>query len=266
MENKDEAYRLDIKTTPEKVEEQAGRAGIQPGMRVADIGCGAGKTSSILREMVGPEGSVVGLDASEQRLSYAKSNFAISGLDFHHCDIRESLEQHGEFDFIWMRFVLEYFLDEAFEIVKSACRQLKPGGIICLIDLDHNCLNHHGQPQRLERTIHDIMAHLKTGQNFDPYAGRKLYAHLFDLGLEDIQAHVDAHHLIYGELDGVDEYNWIQKMEVAAKNCGCKFEEYGGSYEEYVAEFEEFFRDPRRFSYTPLIQCFGKRPTGGTGS
>ncbi len=266
MENKEEAYRLDIKTAPEKVQEQAIRAGIQPGMRVADIGCGAGKTSSVLREMVGPEGSVVGLDASRQRLDHAKKNYAIGGLEFHHCDIRESLGEFGTFDFIWMRFVLEYFLAESFDIVSNAYQLLNPGGILCLIDLDHNCLNHYGQPERLERTIQDIMAHLKSGQNFDPHAGRKLYSHLYDLGLDDIQVHVDAHHLIYGELAGVDEYNWIQKMEVAAKNCGCRFEEYDGGYDEYVADFEKFFRNPRRFSYTPLIQCYGKRPTGETTS
>ena len=36
--------------------------------------------------------------------------------------------------------------------------------------------------------------------NFDPYAGRKLYAYLFDLGYEAIVVSVGAHHVIYGEL------------------------------------------------------------------
>lgn len=266
MENKEEAYRLDIKTAPEKVHEQAIRAGLLPGMRVADIGCGAGKTSSILCEMVGSAGSVVGVDASEQRLAHARKNYAISGLTFQQCDIREDMKHLGEFDFIWMRFVLEYFHKEAADIARNASRLLSPGGILCLIDLDHNCLNHYGQPERLERTINDIMSHLQTDHNFDPHAGRKLYSHLYDLGFEEIDVDVDAHHLIYGELDGIDEYNWIQKMEVAAKNCGCTFEEYDGRYEDFVADFEQFFRNPRRFSYTPLILCCGQRPTGETGS
>lgn len=262
MENKDEAYRLDIKTSPEKVREQALRAGIQPGMRIADIGCGAGKTSSVLREMVGPDGSVVGVDASEQRLKHARKNYAISGLTFEQADIRESLDHLGRFDFIWVRFVLEYFKREAPDIIRNITNLLEPDGVLCLIDLDYNCLNHYGLSDRLSRTLHDVVAHLEDKKNFDPYAGRKLYALLYDNGFRDIGVHFDAHHLIYGELDGIDEYNWIQKLEVAAKNCGCRFEEYDGSYESFVAEFEEFFRDPRRFSYTPLIQCYGIRPRG----
>ncbi len=260
MENDEEAYRLDIKTDPDKVIQQATWAGIQPGMRVADIGCGAGKTSSVLRELVGARGSVVGIDASEQRLTYAQKHYAVEGLSFQQADIRQDLSDLGTFDFIWMRFVLEYFREESATIVASVTELLKPGGIICLIDLDHNCLNHYGQPARLERTLQDIMANLEQAHNFDPYVGRKLYTNLFDLGFEEITVKVDAHHLFYGELGGIDEFNWIKKMEVAAKDSGCKFEEYAGDHNAFVAEFDEFFRSPRRFSYTPLILCSGRRP------
>lgn len=260
MENSEEAYRLDIKTDPESVRLQAEWAGIKPGMRVADIGCGAGKTSSVLHEMIGAKGSVVGIDASEQRLAHARKHYAIGGLTFEKADIRSDLSDLGTFDFIWMRFVLEYFRAEATAIVANVTKLLKPGGILCLIDLDHNCLNHHGHPDRLERTISDIMAHLEQSHNFDPHIGRKLYSYMFDLGLEEIAAKVDAHHLFYGEINGVDEYNWIKKMEVAAKSSGCQFEEYAGDHAAFFVEFEAFFRSPRRFSYTPLILCRGQRP------
>ena len=45
MESEDEAIRLDIKTDPQKVRKQAIWAGIRPGWRIADLGCGAGKTT-----------------------------------------------------------------------------------------------------------------------------------------------------------------------------------------------------------------------------
>ena len=262
MENEEESFRLDLKTDPDSVCEQAIWAGLQPGMRIADIGCGSGKTSSILRQEVGSEGSVVGIDSSEQRIKHAQKNYAINSLIFENRDFRQDLTDLGEFDFIWMRFVLEYFRANAFEIVSNVAKLLKPGGILCLIDLDHNCMNHYGHQPRLEATIRDITAHLEVNCNFDPYAGRKLYSHMFDLGLEDIQARVDAHHLIYGELNGVDEFNWMKKLEIAAQKSGCTFAEYGGSYKDFVAEFEQFFNDTRRFSYTPLILCRGQRPKG----
>jgi len=68
------------------------------------------------------------------------------------------------------------------------------------------------------------------------------------------------HHLIYGPLDQVDEYNWTKKVEVAAQNSGYGFDEYPGGYDEFVEEFKTFFADPRRFTYTPVISCRGIKP------
>ncbi|HMK65410.1 MAG TPA: methyltransferase type 11, partial [Thermodesulfobacteriota bacterium] len=60
MEDDEEAIRLDRKTDPSVVERQARWAGVKPGMRLADLGCGSGKTSSVLHELVQPGGEVIG--------------------------------------------------------------------------------------------------------------------------------------------------------------------------------------------------------------
>jgi ubiquinone/menaquinone biosynthesis C-methylase UbiE len=41
-------------------------------MRVLDLGCGAGDVSMLAAELVGPEGSIVGIDRSEEVLNLAK--------------------------------------------------------------------------------------------------------------------------------------------------------------------------------------------------
>ena len=41
-------------------------AGIRPGMRVLDLGCGAGDVAFVAADLVGPSGSVVGVDRSPQ--------------------------------------------------------------------------------------------------------------------------------------------------------------------------------------------------------
>src|SRR5580765_5090693 len=48
-------------------------AGIRPGMKVLDVGCGPGEVSLILGDLVGPTGSVVGVDASEDVLRVARA-------------------------------------------------------------------------------------------------------------------------------------------------------------------------------------------------
>src|SRR5262245_36932219 len=48
-----------------------GLAGLRPGMRVADIGCGVGQVTVDLAELVGPKGHVVGVDVSRAQLAQA---------------------------------------------------------------------------------------------------------------------------------------------------------------------------------------------------
>ena len=261
MESDDEAVRLDVKTDPAAVEKQALWAGIEPGMRVADLGCGAGITTFHLNGLIQPDGLTVGVDIAEQRVAYAKSNYAANGIEYFVGDIREPLNDIGSFDFIWVRFVLEYYLNGSFEIVKNIINNLKPGGILCLVDLDCNCLRNYGLSPRLEKAMVEIMKNLEDRFNFDPYVGIKLYSYLFDLDFEEIEVSVTPHNLIYGDLRDDQAYNWTKKVEIAAKNSGCRFDDYSGGYPEFFAEFKEFFSSKRRFSYTPLIACRGRKPS-----
>ena len=175
-------------------------------------------------------------------------------------DVTRPLADLGRFDFVWVRFVLEYHRRKAAGIVENLARILNPGGILCLIDLDHNCLNHYGLTPRLERAISGIMGTLERERDFDPYVGRKLYAFLYDLGFEEIAAEVGYHHLIYGKLNVIDAFNWTKKVEVAARTSGYPFADYPGGYPEFLEEFQRFFADPRRFTYTPVVLCRGGKP------
>lgn len=260
MESDEESLRLDLKTDEKAVQKQAVWAGIKPGMRVADLGCGPGKTTFCLQKLVQPDGEVTGVDYSEKRLAYAMKHYKGAGIEFICRNISMPLDDLGKFDLLWVRFVLEYNRSKSFDIVKNISGILKPGGILCLIDLDHNCLRHFGHSKTLERTICGIMSILEKDADFDPYAGIKLYSYLYDLGYQDIDVDISPHHMIFGRLKEKDAYNWTMKIKVAAKNSGYGFEEYGGDYKKFFKEFESFFADPRRFTYTPLISCMGRKP------
>lgn len=262
MESEEEAYRLDIKTDPRAVEEQARWAGIASGMRVLDLGCGAGRTTHTLATLVGPQGAVVGIDGSEQRITYASRTFSGPGVSYLRRDVRAPLTDLGGFDLVWIRFVLEYFADESFAITKNAFEALKPGGTLCLIDLDHNCLSHFGAPARLDRTLRRIVFALQKGQGFDPFVGRKLYAYLYDLGCSDLEVRMAPHHLIYGPISEADRFNWLAKGHAVRHVPELFSDDYPGGYEEFRRDLVAFLDDPRRFIYTPLILCKGTRPSG----
>jgi len=260
MESEEEAKRLDLKTDPTVVDRHARWAGLRAGMRVADLGCGSGKTTFCLSKIAGTKGEAVGIDNADQRIEFAKKHYSSERIDYVLADIRSDLSFLGKFDFVWVRFVMEYYGSTAYEIVKNINKILNPGGILCLIDLDYNCLTHYGLPKRLDSAIQGIKQTLEKKADFDPYAGRKLYSYIYDMEYEDIDMTIEAHHLIFGELNEVDTFNWTKKVEVGGKLSGYPFDDYEGGYEEFFEEFKKIFSHPRRFTYTPIILCRGKKP------
>ena len=61
-------------------------AGIRPGMRVLDLGSGAGDVAMLAAELVGPSGWVLGIDRNSQVLSIAMKRTDRAGfkhLSFH---------------------------------------------------------------------------------------------------------------------------------------------------------------------------------------
>ncbi len=260
-ESKNELERLENKTDRQSVIDQAIWAGLKPGMRVLDVGCGPGVTASSMAEVVGPEGSVVGIDRSSERVEHARNKYGQSNVDYVQRNFFEDLSDLGSFDFVWIRFVLEYFLKESFQLVSHVAGSIKPGGVFCIADLDLNCMNHHGTSERLDLTFRKIGKAQMKNNNFDPYAGRKLFTYLYDLGFSDIRADVRMHHLVCGELSEFDRWNWWQKIEIGGRLSGWTFDDYEDGFAGFEKEFKEYFSNPRRFTYTPLIIARGVKPS-----
>jgi 2-polyprenyl-3-methyl-5-hydroxy-6-metoxy-1,4-benzoquinol methylase len=261
MENPDEATRLDIKTDPAAVMQQARMFGIGPGARVLDGGCGSGKTSTVIHDLVQPGGEIIGVDFAEDRIQFARRNYGNrQGLDYRLMDLRSPLEDLGKFDFIWVRFVLEYYREGSFEIIRNLTGALKPEGQLCLLDLDYNCMSHYPLNEQMESILMKLVERMTLKYNFDPHVGRKLYTYMYDLGFRDLKMHLLPHHLIYGGLATSDDFNWIKKVQMASVKAADLFIGYPGGYDGFFADFNTFFHDPRRFTYTPLIMCQGKKP------
>jgi hypothetical protein len=144
-------------------------------------------------------------------------------------------------------------------MVRKLTSILEPGGTLCLIDLDYNCLTHYELDQSAQDILDDLMAILENKYNFDPYVGRKLYTYLYDLGYQHIQVKLEAHPLIYGDIESKDLYNWMKKIEILADNVPEAFGRYPGGAQAFYSDMKSFLKDQRRFTYTPLILCRGIR-------
>ena len=113
------------------------RAGIEPGMRVLDVGCGPGDVSLLLSGLVGADGSVVGVERDEQALARARQRAAesdIENVEFVLGDFRD-IELAGDpFDALVGRLVLMYQGDPP-AAVRAAARHVRPGGVIVFAEM-----------------------------------------------------------------------------------------------------------------------------------
>lgn len=112
------------------------RAGLAPGMRVLDLGCGVGDVSLIAAEMVGPTGSVTGIDPAEEALSVARARAAAKGIGI---DFRvgtlETVEDRPPVDAVIGRFLLLHLADPGAALAGLA-KRLRAGTVLSFIEFD----------------------------------------------------------------------------------------------------------------------------------
>jgi ubiquinone/menaquinone biosynthesis C-methylase UbiE len=110
------------------------RAGLQPGMRVLDVGCGFGETSLQIAELVGPTGAVVGMDCCEQFLAAGRADAAAAGLRnaTFVLDDAQSAEFAHDFDFVFARFGTMFFQNPT-AAMRNIRTALAPGGRLLMV-------------------------------------------------------------------------------------------------------------------------------------
>ena len=112
-------------------------AGIRPGMHVVDVGCGAGDVSLLVAELVGPHGSVVGVDKSPDAIATARKRAAaleLRNVVFSQGDL-ESITIREPVDAFVGRLTLMYLGNPA-AALRNMAQQVKPGGLIVFQEID----------------------------------------------------------------------------------------------------------------------------------
>jgi ubiquinone/menaquinone biosynthesis C-methylase UbiE len=112
-------------------------AGISAGMRVLDLGCGVGDVSLLVARLVGPDGSVTGLDRDDAALETAQARAREGNLPqvLFEQTAFEDYQSKCHYDAIVGRHVLIHAPDPLAWIQKSASL-LRPGGIAAFQEYD----------------------------------------------------------------------------------------------------------------------------------
>ena len=111
------------------------QAGLAPGMRVLDLGSGAGNVARLAASLVGPEGSVVGIERDPAAVEFAQRQTAAANVEFRVGDVRTLDGVEGGFDAVTGRLILMYLPDRVTALRQAAAR-VRPGGLVCLHEAD----------------------------------------------------------------------------------------------------------------------------------
>jgi ubiquinone/menaquinone biosynthesis C-methylase UbiE len=158
------------------------RAGLRPGMRVLDVGSGPGDVSFIAAQLVGPTGSVVGVDASGDVVEFARDRAAERGLStvrFEQATIAD-VAVH-EVDAVIGRLILMHLPDPV-----STLRQLvslvRPGGLIAFCEFDIGAVRSIPDAP-LSRALVDSIRRVFQSVGLDPAFGTTLHTLFQQAGL-----------------------------------------------------------------------------------
>ncbi len=170
------------------------RAGITTGMRVLDIGSGAGDVALTVAELVGKSGQVVGVDVNPAILETARQRAVDAGqsnVEFIAADAR-TIDFEEKFDALVGRFVLMYMADPVMALEKLI-PHIKPGGIVAFHEPEYTLYPAYPHPDtplmnQLYQWISDVFKH--SGAHLD--MGMGLYRTFIEVGLPPPEMHLQT--------------------------------------------------------------------------
>lgn len=113
------------------------RAGLRPGMRVLDAGCGPGRLTVPAALRVGPSGRVAAVDIQQEMLDRLRERIHREGLEnveLVRAGLGEGRLPAGEFDVALLVTVLGEIPDKA-AALREIHRALRPGGVLSLTEV-----------------------------------------------------------------------------------------------------------------------------------
>jgi SAM-dependent methyltransferase len=185
-------------------------AGIGQGMKVLDVGSGAGDTALLVAELVGDAGEVVGIDRAPLALAAAQDR--IDGLGKRNISFRQAdlgaIAMPETFDAIVGRYVLMFNPNPA-AILHALARHLRPSGVIVFHEVDWNGARSNPVAPLYEQCCEWIVRTFKTlGTN--PHMGQDLHSAFVSAGLAPPSMVVRA--LIGGRSDAISGAELVAEL------------------------------------------------------
>lgn len=149
-------------------------AGLRPGMRVLDVGCGPGDVSFVAARVVGPTGTVLGVDAASDVVELARARAADQGLSavrFEQTTVADI--DVDEVDAVIGRLILMHLPDPV-STLRRLAGVVRPGGLIAFCEFDIGAVRSIPDA-RLSRAVVDAIVGAFRGVGLNPAFGTTLH-------------------------------------------------------------------------------------------
>ena len=159
------------------------RAGIGPGMKCVDLGCGGGEVAFELARLVAPGGSVTGVDMDEVKLGLARKaavERAVSNVEFVAANVND-WDEPGAYDVVYARFLLQH-LSEPVDLLRRMWAAVRSGGLMMVEDPDFDGWCCHPPNEGFDFFVR-AYAEVIRRRGGDHASGRKLYRYFLDAGI-----------------------------------------------------------------------------------
>jgi ubiquinone/menaquinone biosynthesis C-methylase UbiE len=174
-------------------------AGLRKGMKVADFGCGVGVVTRMLAEMVGPSGSVTGIDVNGQQLAEATAwceSRGVMNTSFVKADASRTGLPRASYDLVYCRFLLLH-LPDPMACLREMREVLRPGGIIVVEDGD--LASAESIPPTAIDAFADLFCRFGPTRGLNYSLARNLYHMVIDAGFEDVGVEIHQPAITGGE-------------------------------------------------------------------
>lgn len=257
MESRDEARRLASQESLSPSRDRLIKAGVKPGMRVLDAGCGSGAVTREISNLVGPRGHVVAIDPSGDRLAAARGELReCSNVELRQAQLPSSGLEDGLFDLCWSQFVFEYLPEPEAALIELV-RLTRPGGQVAIAEIDGYGLGVWPATQSLLDGMELLQVALRKAR-FDLFVGRKIYSLLRKVGLVDVRVHLSAFHVTAGTADEALVEDWRIRFSSLAPIAVGTFKT-SARWEHFTAEYLELLADPNALKYSVVLTTVGSR-------
>lgn len=159
---------------------------LKQGLRVLDVGCGTGAISKDIAKQVGPAGKVVGIDNTDYFIESGRETYAdIENLELHHANLY-TYEPAEKFDLIVSARTLQWLSDPQ-RAVNKLKSLLKPGGILSILDYNHEALEWQPEPPASMRQFYATFLRWRSEAGMDNMMADSLPELFKEAGLYDIE-------------------------------------------------------------------------------